>query len=148
MADAGWKYKKKCKKNATWQLFAFRTYAFTSPPAFHQLCSVSIIFCRLQTSIAACRTGVQWPLRHLGTLFTAHESERTLSAPEKIGQWDRGRDCEDKGGEPVYRNTFSCLHLKLKVKIKSWSKRCPNFSIKISLALILRKQQNESCLRD
>lgn len=102
---------KKKVKNATWQSFAFRTYPSTSPPAFHQLCSVSIIFYSLWLQRAG---QVFSGARLTWELCSLHMNLRRLClVPEKERQWVRGRDSEDRGGEPAYQKTFSCLHLKL-----------------------------------
>lgn len=77
----------------------------TSLPAFHQLCSMSSIFCRL------------WS-QHAGQVFSAPTPpppftwelcslrmnlRRLCLYPRKRKEWVRGRDREDRG-EPVYRN--------------------------------------------
>lgn len=43
-----WAEVQKKEKSASWQSFAVRTHPSTSPPAFHQLCSVSSMFRRMQ----------------------------------------------------------------------------------------------------
>lgn len=110
----------------------------TSLPAFHQLCSMSSVFCRL------------W-LQHAGQVFSAPTPpppftwelcslrmnlRRLCLYPRKRREWVRVRDREDRG-EPVYRNckyipptnTFSCLHLKLFPKsqclLQESGFRCP-----------------------